>query len=210
MLSVPGLDKFLEMNLIFATNNAHKVDELRAVLPEGFTIQSLREAGIDKDIPEPYDTLEANAREKAAVIHELTGGDCFSEDTGLEVTALGGAPGVKSARYAGEDRSPGVNTEKLLRELAGRADRSARFRTIICLCLEGTYHLFEGICPGTIAESPSGSGGFGYDPVFIPDGGDGRSFAQMSLEEKGRFSHRRKALDKLVAFLTNTQKNRLA
>ncbi|RYY90289.1 MAG: RdgB/HAM1 family non-canonical purine NTP pyrophosphatase [Chitinophagaceae bacterium] len=194
------------MELIFATNNAHKVDELRAVLPEGFAIRSLREAGIDQDIPEPHDTLEANAREKAGVIHRLTGGDCFSEDTGLEVSALGGAPGVKSARYAGEDRSPAANTEKLLRELQGHPDRSARFRTIICLCLEGTYHEFEGICTGTISESPSGSGGFGYDPVFIPDGGDGRPFAEMTLAEKGRFSHRRKALDKLVAFLTTTPK----
>ncbi|TCJ17560.1 RdgB/HAM1 family non-canonical purine NTP pyrophosphatase [Flaviaesturariibacter flavus] len=194
------------MELIFATNNAHKVDELRAVLPAGFSIRPLREAGIDQDIPEPHDTLEANAREKAEVIHRLTGGDCFSEDTGLEVAALGGAPGVKSARYAGDDRSPAANSEKLLRELQGRADRSARFRTIICLCLEGTYHEFEGICTGTIAESPSGTGGFGYDPVFIPDGGDGRTFAEMSLAEKGRFSHRRKALDKLVAFLTNPPK----
>jgi XTP/dITP diphosphohydrolase len=194
------------MNLIFATNNAHKVDELRAVLPGGFSIQSLREAGIDQDIPEPYDTLEANAHEKARVIHELTGGDCFSEDTGLEVAALGGAPGVKSARYAGEDRSPTANTDRLLRELQGGANRAARFRTIICLCLEGNYHLFEGICPGSIAAAPSGSGGFGYDPVFIPEGGDGRTFAEMTLSEKGRFSHRRKALDKLMAFLSNLPK----
>jgi XTP/dITP diphosphohydrolase len=198
------------MNLIFATNNTHKVDELRAVLPEGFTILSLREAGIDHDIPEPHNTLEGNAREKAEVIHRLTGGDCFSEDTGLEVQALGGAPGVKSARYAGEDRSPTANSDKLLRDLTGHADRSARFRTIICLCLEGTYHLFEGICTGSIAAAPSGSGGFGYDPVFIPDGGDGRSFAEMSLAEKGLYSHRRKAVDALLAFLNNLQKNRLA
>ncbi|WP_460568709.1 RdgB/HAM1 family non-canonical purine NTP pyrophosphatase [Flaviaesturariibacter terrae] len=193
------------MDLIFATNNAHKVAELRAALPAGFRILSLQEAGIDRDIPEPYDTLEANAREKAMVIHELSGGDCFSEDTGLEVTALGGAPGVHSARYAGDDRSPSANTDKLLRELAGSPDRSARFRTIICLCLKGAYHSFEGICPGRIAGRPSGSGGFGYDPVFVPEGGDGRCFAEMTLAEKNLFSHRRKALDKLVAFLTTTQ-----
>ncbi|RYZ15660.1 MAG: RdgB/HAM1 family non-canonical purine NTP pyrophosphatase [Chitinophagaceae bacterium] len=190
------------MELIFATNNAHKVDELRAVLPAGFQILSLKEAGIDRDIPEPFDSLEENAREKARVIHELTGGDCFSEDTGLEVAALGGAPGVHSARYAGDDRSPSANTDKLLRELSGAADRSARFRTIICLCLAGTYHEFEGICPGRITANPQGTGGFGYDPVFVPDGGDGRTFAEMTAGEKGRFSHRRKALDKLVAFLT--------
>ena len=190
------------MELTFATNNAHKVEELRAVLPAGFQILSLKEAGIDRDIPEPFNSLEANAREKARVIHELTGGDCFSEDTGLEVAALGGAPGVHSARYAGEDRSPTANTDKLLRELDGTEDRSARFRTIICLCLAGTCHEFEGICPGSITAAPRGTGGFGYDPVFVPEGGDGRTFAEMSLAEKGRFSHRRKALEKLVAFLT--------
>ncbi|GAA4326854.1 RdgB/HAM1 family non-canonical purine NTP pyrophosphatase [Flaviaesturariibacter amylovorans] len=195
------------MELIFATNNAHKVDELRAVLPPGFGIRSLREAGIDQDIPEPHDTLEANALEKAQVIAARTGGDCFSEDTGLEVAALNGAPGVHSARYAGEDRAPTANMDKLLRALAGKPDRSARFRTIICLCLRGSVHYFEGICPGTITTAPSGSGGFGYDPVFIPDGGDGRSFAEMSFTEKGRFSHRRKAVDKLVAFLKQTHEN---
>ncbi|RYY85369.1 MAG: RdgB/HAM1 family non-canonical purine NTP pyrophosphatase [Chitinophagaceae bacterium] len=190
------------MELIFATNNAHKVGELRAALPAGFSILSLKEAGIDRDIPEPHDTLEANAREKAMVINELTGGDCFSEDTGLEVAALNGAPGVHSARYAGSDRSPADNTNKLLQELSGSADRGARFRTIICLCLKGTFHEFEGICPGQIAESPRGTGGFGYDPVFVPEGGDGRCFAEMTLAEKNLFSHRRKAMDKLVAFLT--------
>ncbi|RYY39431.1 MAG: RdgB/HAM1 family non-canonical purine NTP pyrophosphatase [Chitinophagaceae bacterium] len=189
------------MDLIFATNNAHKVEELRAALPPGFGIRSLTEAGIHRDIPEPHDTLEANAREKAVVIHDLTGGDCFSEDTGLEVAALNGAPGVHSARYSGNDRSPSANSSKLLSELAGNADRSARFRTVICLCLKGSFHEFEGICPGHIAENPRGTGGFGYDPVFVPEGGDGRCFAEMSLAEKNRFSHRRKALDKLVAFL---------
>jgi XTP/dITP diphosphohydrolase len=196
------------MTLIFATNNAHKVSEIRLALPCGFDIISLAQAGINQDIPEPFETLEANAEEKARVITALTGGDCFSEDTGLEVSALDGAPGVNSARYAGEDRSPAANTEKLLRELEGRSDRSARFRTIICLCLQGTYHQFEGICTGTITRASTGSGGFGYDPVFIPDGGDGRSFAEMTMAEKNQFSHRRKALDKLVTFLNKTAKFR--
>ncbi|RYY99134.1 MAG: RdgB/HAM1 family non-canonical purine NTP pyrophosphatase [Chitinophagaceae bacterium] len=195
------------MELIFASNNAHKVDELRVALPQGFSIRSLREAGIDREIPEPHDSLEANALEKASVISALTGGDCFSEDTGLEVTALGGAPGVHSARYAGDDRSPTANTDKLLRSLEGVEDRSARFRTVICLSLRGTAHYFEGTCPGSIATAPRGSGGFGYDPVFVPDGGDGRCFAEMSLEEKNRFSHRRKATDKLVAFLKQLPQN---
>jgi len=193
------------MNLIFASNNAHKVEELRAALPGGFRILSLREAGIDQDIPEPHDSLEENAREKARVIRRLTGGDCFSEDTVLEVGALNGAPGVHSARYAGEDRSPQANTEKLLRELNGAGDRSARFRTIICLCLQGEEYLFEGICTGQIALAPRGTGGFGYDPVFVPDGSDGRCFAEMTLGEKNRFSHRRKALDALIAFLTTNK-----
>lgn len=188
------------MTIIFATNNQHKVDEVRAVLPASLQIITLKEAGIDIDIPEPHDTLEDNAREKAQTIYGLTNVDCFSEDTGLEVSALNGEPGVKSARYAGEDRSFSANMEKLLNNLAGKADRSARFRTVICLLLNGQEHLFEGICTGKILQAPQGGEGFGYDPVFMPDGAT-KSFAEMSMEEKNSFSHRRKAMDKLVAFL---------
>ena len=186
--------------LIFATNNAHKVDEIRSVLPEGLTILTLKEAGIDQDIPEPHDTLEANAEEKARVIHALTRMNCFSEDTGLEVEALNGEPGVRSARYAGEGRSSLDNTELLLRKLGDNLNRKARFRTVICLIMDGQEHRFEGICPGTITHEPSGAQGFGYDPVFIPDGAE-KTFAEMTLPEKSAFSHRSKATAALVAFL---------
>lgn len=186
--------------LIFATNNAHKVEEIRAVLPEGFSIITLREAGIDRDIPEPHDTLEANAAEKARVIQGITGQDCFSEDTGLEVEVLNGAPGVRSARYAGEGRSASDNTELLLQNMRDQKNRRARFRTVIWLIMDGREHAFEGICPGTITRSPTGTKGFGYDPVFIPDGAD-KTFAEMTLEEKSTFSHRGKATSALLAFL---------
>ena len=188
------------MKLIFATNNAHKVDEIRRVLPPTLQILTLREAGIDTDIPEPHPTLHENAAEKARTIHRMTGTSCFSEDSGLEVQALGGAPGVHSARYAGEERSDGNNIARLLNELRGAPDRSARFRTVICLIWEGREYYFEGHCPGRIIEAPTGTGGFGYDPVFVPEG-ETRTFAEMSTEEKNRLSHRRKAADQLVTFL---------
>ena len=186
--------------LIFATNNAHKVEEIQAAIGRQLEVISLRQAGIDIDIPEPHPTLEANATEKSRTIHRLTGGDCFSEDTGLEVDALEGEPGVKSARYAGEDRSFSNNIEKLLSRLRGRTDRKARFRTVISLIMDGEEHLFEGVCEGHILTAPAGQQGFGYDPVFAPEG-DARSFAEMSMEEKNHCSHRRRAADKLVAFL---------
>jgi XTP/dITP diphosphohydrolase len=186
--------------LIFATNNAHKVEEIKAVVPDGLLVRSLAEAGISKDIPEPFDTLEANSLEKARVIYALTGLDCFSEDTGLEVDALGGEPGVRSARYAGEGRSSNDNTALLLERMNGQQDRSAQFHTVITLIWKGATHRFEGICRGRIIHAPSGNQGFGYDPVFIPDGGD-RTFAEMSLLEKSRYSHRGKATALLVQFL---------
>lgn len=188
------------MKLIFATNNQHKVDEICSILGENFTIITLKEAGINIDIPEPHDTLEANASEKSKVIYEMSGINCFSEDTGLEVYALGGDPGVKSARYAGEDRSFDANIEKLLINLAGKADRRARFRAVISLLIEGNETLFEGICEGRIIEKRRGNGGFGYDPVFVPAGSD-KTFAEMSMEEKTKYSHRARATEKLVAFL---------
>ena len=188
------------MKLIFATNNEHKVVEVRSVVGSLFEILTLKETGIDIDIPEPYDTLEENARNKSQTIFELTKINCFSEDTGLFVDALNGEPGVKSARYAGEDRSFEDNIIKLLAKLADNKNRKARFRTIISLLLNREEIFFEGICEGTICESNKGEKGFGYDPIFVPEGSS-RTFAEMSLEEKNKYSHRRKAMDKLIDFL---------
>jgi XTP/dITP diphosphohydrolase len=188
------------LRIIFATNNEHKVDEIRAAVGNTLEVVSLRDAGIDIEIPEPHPTLEANASEKSSVIHRLTGENCFSEDTGLEVYALNGEPGVHSARYAGVGRSFEKNIEKLLANLKDLPDRRARFRTVISLIWKGQEYFFEGVCEGHILLSPDGEGGFGYDPVFAPEG-ETRSFARMSAEEKNRYSHRRKAADQLVAFL---------
>lgn len=186
--------------IIFATNNANKVKEVQAVLPATLQVQTLKEAGIDIDIPEPHDTLEANALEKARVIHQMTGMDCFSEDTGLEVAALNGEPGVRSARYAGEIKSDAANMTLLLHKLEGSENRQARFRTVIALILDGKEHLFEGICEGRIIAAPKGSEGFGYDPIFVPDGSE-NTFAEMGMAEKNKFSHRKKAVAQLVTFL---------
>jgi XTP/dITP diphosphohydrolase len=173
------------LKLIFATNNQHKIEELRSLIKSDFDILTLKEAGIDIDIPEPYDTLEENATGKARTIFEMTGTDCFSEDTGLEVTALHGEPGVKSARYAGEGRSFDANIDKLLSNLADKSDHSARFRTVISLLIKGRETQFEGICEGQIINERRGEKGFGYDPVFIPAGSD-KTFAEMTMEEKGQ------------------------
>lgn len=186
--------------LIFATNNQHKVDEIRIVLDHTFDIITLREAGIYIDIPEPHNTLEANAKEKSSVIYKLTSQNCFSEDTGLEVDALNGEPGVKSARYAGESRSFEHNIDKLLNNLKPSVNRSARFRTVVSLILNGEENQFEGICEGTILKERKGINGFGYDPVFVPIGST-KTFAEMNMEEKSAFSHRKKAMVKLIAFL---------
>ena len=191
----------MKTTLIFATNNQHKVDEIRSVIGDQFEITTLKEAGITIDIPEPHDTLEANATEKSQTIHQLTHKNCFSEDTGLEVDALNGEPGVKSARYAGDGRDFQKNIDKLLENLQGKPSRSARFRTVISLILDNKEYFFEGICEGQILTIQSGKSGFGYDPVFIPTGGD-KSFADMSMEEKNVFSHRQKAVTKLLNFLT--------
>lgn len=188
--------------IIFATNNQHKVDEIRHHLENRFEIITLKEAGINIDIPEPYDTLEDNAREKSTTIHEITKLNCFSEDTGLEVEALNGEPGVKSARYAGEKNDPEKNMIKLLQNLQGSKNRKARFRTVISLILNNKEFQFTGICPGEIKLSPSGTHGFGYDPIFVPEGGN-KSFGEMDKNEKNQFSHRRKAMDKLILFLQN-------
>ena len=193
------------VRIVFATNNQHKVSEIRTAVGEKLQIVSLREAGIDIEIPEPWDTLEANATEKSSTIHRLTGDNCFSEDTGLEVDSLNGEPGVHSARYAGEHRSFDANIDKLLEKLGDNPNRSARFRTVILLIWQEKEYLFEGSCEGHILKEPTGGAGFGYDPIFVPTG-DTRSFAQMSAEEKNHYSHRRKAADQLVAFLRNATK----
>jgi len=189
-----------QTTLIFATNNDHKVHEIRSVIGDKFNIITLKEAGIDIDIPEPYNTLEENATEKSTTIHRLTNQNCFSEDTGLEVEALNGEPGVKSTRYAGDIRNLQANIDKLLLNLQGKENRNAQFRTVISLILGNTEYLFEGICKGKIIEDQKGLQGFGYDPVFVPDESK-KTFAEMSMEEKNMFSHRRKATDKLMAFL---------
>ncbi|MGZ3880164.1 MAG: RdgB/HAM1 family non-canonical purine NTP pyrophosphatase [Flavisolibacter sp.] len=191
------------MTIVFATNNQHKVDEIRSALPKNYSIISLKEAGIDIDVPEPHETLQENAAEKARTIHRLTKIHCFSEDTGLEVYSLGNEPGVHSARYAGEDKSFDKNIDKLLLNLVGSLNREARFRTVICLVLGEKEHFFEGICEGTIITEKRGTMGFGYDPVFIPQG-SGKTFAEMTINEKNQFSHRKKAMDKLVAFLNKS------
>ena len=195
------------MKLIFATNNPNKVKEIRSLLADkGYEIISLKEAGIDIDIPEPYETLHENASAKSGTIYKMTGINCFSEDTGLEVTALTGQPGVKSARYAGENKSFEANIDKLLLNLAGENDRSARFRTVISLIIDGKETLFEGICEGHIILERKGNGGFGYDPVFQPKGYS-TTFAEMSLEEKAAISHRGRATVKLVTFLNTLAAN---
>ena len=194
------------MKLIFASNNQHKIEELKAFAGKDLEIVSLKDAGIDIDIPEPYNTLEENASEKSWTIYKLTGKDCFSEDTGLEIDVLNGEPGVKSARYAGDARSFKDNIEKVLNKLANKTNRNARFRAVISLIINGNETQFEGICNGKIIDSPVGTEGFGYDPIFIPEGSK-RSFAEMPIGEKNRFNHRTKAAAKLVAFLQTMKTN---
>ena len=187
--------------MVFATNNPHKIAEIRAQLGDAYDFRSLRDIGCNEELPETTPTLEGNARQKARYVHDHYGQDCFSEDTGLEIPALGGAPGVDTAHYAGPARDAAANNARVLKELTGRADRSARFRTVICLLINGEEHRFEGICPGRIAPVADGAGGFGYDPIFVPDEGDGRPFARMTPAEKNAISHRGRAMRKLTAFL---------
>ena len=190
------------MRLIFATNNQNKIAEIKRVVSAGLEIITLKDAGIDIDIPEPHDTLEENAREKSTVIHKLTGENCFSEDTGLEVAGLNGAPGVRSARYAGDEADNKKNIALLLQNMAGQTERTAQFKTVISLILDEKEYQFTGICKGKIITSELGAGGFGYDSIFIPDGDD-RTFAEMTMEEKNIYSHRKKAVVQLVDFLNN-------
>ena len=191
--------------LIFATNNAHKLAEVEAVLGDRFRLLTPRDCGITEEIPEEQPTLEGNALQKARYIHERTGRDCLAADTGLEVEALGGAPGVHSARYATDGHDFAANNRLLLRNLAGASTRRARFRTVIALILDGRESLFQGAVEGRIAETEAGCGGFGYDPLFVPEGCD-RTFAEMTDEQKNALSHRGRAVRKLAEYLHNRTK----
>lgn len=193
------------MKIIFATNNAHKLSEVQAVLGPDFELVTPRSVGITEEIPEQQDTIAGNASQKARYVHDRTGCDCFADDTGLEVEALGGAPGVHSARYATDGHDFAANNELLLRNLEGVGDRRARFRTVISLILDGEEHLFEGIVEGHIAQCASGSEGFGYDPLFIPERST-KTYAEMTPAEKNALSHRGRAVRKLAEFLHNRGK----
>ena len=186
--------------LVFATNNLHKLEEVRDILGGSFRIASLKEIGCTDDIPETADTLEGNALQKARYVKDKFGYDCFADDTELEVEALGGAPGVFSARYAGPGHDSEANMQKLLKELEGKTNRQAQFRTVVALILEGREYTFEGIVRGTILTERRGTAGFGYDPVFVPEG-YAETFAEMGSEEKNRISHRARAVQKLADFL---------
>jgi XTP/dITP diphosphohydrolase len=188
------------MKIVFATNNPHKIKEISAMLDHSFEIISLKDIGCTEDIPETQPTLEGNALQKARHVKENYGPDCFSEDTGLEIEALGGEPGVITARYAGPERDPDANMDLVLQKLADNTNRKAQFRTVIALILNGEEHLFEGIVTGRIAQEKRGAGGFGYDPIFIPDGYD-QTFAELSAEIKNDISHRARATRRLVDFL---------
>lgn len=188
------------MKLVFATNNRHKLDEVRAIVGDKVEVLSLNDIGCHDDIPETADTLQGNALIKARYIHEKFGVDCFADDTGLEVEALDGAPGVFSARYAGEECDSEANMQKLLQNLTGKSNRNAQFRTVIALIIKGEEKLFNGIVKGTITEEKRGDSGFGYDPVFVPEGFS-ESFAQMSGDMKNSISHRYRATLELSNYL---------
>lgn len=193
------------MKLVFATNNSHKLSEIRAILGQEMEILSLSDIGCHDDIPETADTLQGNALIKARWVKERYGYDCFADDTGLEVTALGGGPGVHTARYAYPDRhDPEANTQKLLASLQGETDRTAQFRTVIALILNGEEHLFEGIVRGEITTEKRGTEGFGYDPVFAPEDME-KTFAELGTDVKNTISHRARAVAKLAAFLKEKQ-----
>jgi len=191
------------MELVFATNNAHKITEISDLLDNNFKILGLADVNIIEDIPEDAETLAENALFKARFVHDRTGLNVFADDTGLEVDALGGAPGVYSARYAGEKKSFDDNIDKLLGELKEIENRSARFRTVIALILNGREYLFEGMVEGEIIRERHGTGGFGYDQVFKALG-NSRTFAEIPLSEKNKISHRAQAMRKLIAFLTDS------
>ena len=186
--------------LLFATNNSHKLHEIREIAGSEFEIIGLKDVGFEVEIPETQDTIEANAVQKARYVYENVQIDCFADDTGLEIDALDGRPGVYSARYAGEGCSFDDNIEKILRELDGSGDRKASFRCMVCLILEGSEYLFEGRIDGNITKERNGSGGFGYDPVFIPEGYN-QTFAEMPPYLKNGISHRGRAVTRMMRFL---------
>ena len=192
------------MQLVFATHNLYKLNEVQTMLPTGIDLLSLDDIGCHEEIPETGKTLEENAEIKALHVAKTYGYPCFADDTGLLANALNGAPGVYSARYAGDHKDTDANIEKLLRELANTRDRSARFETVIALVLQGETHLFKGVVSGTIIQEKKGTGGFGYDPVFVPDGYD-KTFAELPPQVKNRISHRARAIEKLIHFLSALQ-----
>ena len=193
--------------IVFATNNKHKLKEIRSITGSLLKILSLEDIGCRENISETADTLEGNALLKAKYVNEKYGLDCFADDTGLEVRALNGRPGVHSARYAGDDCIAANNVRKLLDELQGQNSRQARFRTVIALILDSGQHIFEGIVDGQIIHTTKGEGGFGYDPIFIPDGFD-QTFAEMPPDQKNKISHRGRATARLVDFLKTVQAGR--
>ena len=188
------------MKLVFASNNKNKIQEIQALVPNTFQIVSLEDIGCFEDIPETADTIEGNAILKANYVTEKYGYDCFADDTGLEVDALNGAPGVYSARYAGEQKDANDNMDKLLSELKDKSNRKANFKTVIALNLNGKQNLFTGIINGKIIEEKIGTNGFGYDPIFVADGFE-KTFAELSIEEKSTISHRGIAVKELILFL---------
>ena len=190
----------MKKKLVFATNNAHKLEEIAAILGEKIELLSLKDIECTADIPETANTLEGNATQKAEYIYQQYGLDCFADDTGLEVEALDGAPGVFSARYAGEGHNSEDNMQKLLQNLQGVTNRKAQFRTVICLIWDGKKYLFEGVCKGEIIEEKRGNAGFGYDPIFVPEGYD-QTFAELGNDIKNSISHRAKAVELLCNFL---------
>ncbi len=192
----------MKQKIVFATNNAHKLEEVAAILGESYEVLSLREIGCEADIPETADTFAGNALQKAHYVKEHFGYNCFADDSGLEVDALDGAPGVYSARYSGGGSEE--NMTKLLHNLTGKSERGAQFRTVIALLIGEDTRMFEGIVRGTIIEERRGEGGFGYDPIFVPEGYD-KSFAELGSEIKNRISHRAQAVEKLAEYLKETR-----
>ena len=188
------------MKLVFATNNSNKLFEIRSLVPDGIEILSLKQINCNEELPETNPTLKENALQKARYVFDNYGFNCFADDTGLEIDALGGAPGVYSARYAGEDCSAEDNMNKVLEKLEGEENRNGKFRTVIALIIDGKETLFEGECKGSMTKNKSGIEGFGYDPIFTPKGHN-ITFAEMNTDEKGKISHRGKSVEKLVDFL---------
>ena len=189
------------MKLVFATNNINKLSEIRALVTDKIQILSLKDINCTEELPETYPTVQQNALQKARYVFDNYGFNCFADDTGLEIDALAGEPGVYSARYAGEDSNSAANIQKVLRKLQGKEDRCATFRTVIALVIAGEETLFEGECKGDITKIQLGPGGFGYDPIFMPNGFN-KTFSEMTKNEKGLISHRGNAVKKLLVFLS--------